>query len=25
LLHGQYRVGNLVIYAAAAFAVAEGK
>jgi uncharacterized membrane protein YphA (DoxX/SURF4 family) len=25
LLHGQYNVGNLVIYAAAAFAVAVGK
>ena len=25
LLHGQYRVGNVVIYAAAAFALALGK
>lgn len=25
LLHGAYNVGNLVIYAAAAFAIAEGK
>jgi hypothetical protein len=25
LLHGQYNVGNLVIYAAAAFAIAVGK
>jgi uncharacterized membrane protein YphA (DoxX/SURF4 family) len=25
LLHGQYNVGNVVIYAAAAFAIAEGK
>lgn len=24
-LHGQYNVGNVVIYAAAAFAIAEGK
>lgn len=25
LLHGQYNVGNVVIYAAAAFAIAEGR
>ena len=25
LLHGLYGIGNLVIYAAAAFAIAEGK
>jgi hypothetical protein len=25
LLHGQYNVGNVVIYAAAAFAIAAGK
>ena len=25
LLHGQYRIGNIVIYAAAAFAIAMGK